>query len=245
MALASFPLIVKRWSKSKLHYGTYAQYIHLREYLTEELFLTRLDAIEQHVLNEYPQVWLDTYLFLFAIVLVAVAAAISIVARATNLSVWYPLLILLAPAIIAFFTTRRRNSYYVRLSRYYDSLQTLLKELNSQDVTRQIKWSFRRPRESDTAFNLMLKPPLVLYNINFIVEASQIDIENELAQEGETLPAYDTSMMDIVLDMGPNHPQEPRLMTQGHPLPPAYDPSSTIEMRPIRQPPPSYPTATN
>lgn len=81
------------------------------------MFITRLAAIEQHVAKEYPQIWIDTYLFLIAILLVAVAAAISIVARAANAGLWYPLIILLVPAMIAFFTTRRRNTYYIRLAR--------------------------------------------------------------------------------------------------------------------------------
>ncbi|KAI9253154.1 hypothetical protein BY458DRAFT_522162 [Sporodiniella umbellata] len=243
MALASFPLVNKRWSRSKLHYGDYAQYSHLREYITEDVFLTRLESIEQHVLAEFPQVWIETYLFIVAIALVALAAAISIVARATDLSVWYPLLILIAPAIIAFYTTRRRNTYYGRLGQYYDSLQSLLKEINSQDVTRQIKWSFRRPRDTDTALSLVLKPPLGFYNINLVIDVSQINTENELAQGGEALPAYDTSMMDIMLDMGPNT-HEPRLSAPAHPLPPAYDPSP-IEMRAVQQPPPVYPAATS
>ncbi|CAO3702516.1 unnamed protein product [Rhizopus stolonifer] len=235
MVLASFPLIVKRWNKSKLYHGDYAQYRHLRDYLPEELFKTRLIAIEQHISAQYPQVWIDTYLFLAAILLVAVAAAISIVARASDLSVWYPLIILIAPAIIAFFTTRRRNTYYIRLGRYYDSLQGLLKEINSQDVTRQIKWSFRRLRESDMADDMILKPPLTLYNINFIIDISQIDTVTELGHDN--LPAYDTSMMDVVLDMGPSD-QQPGSQ-QPHPLPPAYQ--ASIEMSAVRQPPPAYP----
>lgn len=85
--------------------------------MTEESFITRLTAIDQHVSAQYPQIWIDTWLFLIAILLVALAAAISIVARATDLSVWYPLIILLAPAMIAFITTRRRNTYYIRLGR--------------------------------------------------------------------------------------------------------------------------------
>ncbi|ORE06752.1 hypothetical protein BCV72DRAFT_119542 [Rhizopus microsporus var. microsporus] len=240
MALASFPLIIRRWRRSNLHYGDYAQYSRLREYLTEELFITRLTAIEQHVAKEYPQIWIDTYLFLIAILLVAVAAAISIVARAANAGLWYPLIILLVPAMIAFFTTRRRNTYYIRLARYYDSLQSLLKELNSQDVTRQIKWTFRRPRDTDTSAELLLKQPLSAYNINFVIDISQVDTETELAQEGEALPAYDTSMMDIVLDIGPENVRE---QSTGHPLPPSYDRS--IEMGDIQQPPPAYPINNN
>lgn len=189
--------------------------------MTEESFITRLTAIDQHVSAQYPQIWIDTWLFLIAILLVALAAAISIVARATDLSVWYPLIILLAPAMIAFITTRRRNTYYIRLGRYYESLQTLLKEINSQDVTKQIKWTFRRPKESDMASDMALSLPLTTYNINFVIDVSQIDTVTELAHEN--LPAYDTSTRDIVLDMGPSPPAYPTLeMTNVQPPPPAY-----------------------
>lgn len=36
MALASFPLIIRRWRRSNLHYGDYAQYSRLREYVMKE-----------------------------------------------------------------------------------------------------------------------------------------------------------------------------------------------------------------
>lgn len=73
-------------------------------------------AIENNVKTNYPQIWVETYLFIFAVALIIAAAAFSIVARAANLSMWYPLIILLIPVIIAFITTRRRNGYYARLS---------------------------------------------------------------------------------------------------------------------------------
>ncbi|KAI9262778.1 hypothetical protein BY458DRAFT_514981 [Sporodiniella umbellata] len=235
MALASFPLIVERWKISKLYHLDYVRYRHLRDYLPEELFRVRLVAIEQHISAQYPQVWMDTYLFAIAISMVGVAAAISIMARASNLSVWYPLLILIIPAAIAIFNTRRRNTYRRRLARYYDSLQGLLKELNSQDVNRHIKWSLRRLRETDNAEDMVLKPPLALYNINFIIVVSQIDTVTEFA--GENLPAYNTSMMDVVLDIGPRDGQTSNYSS--HPLPPAYH--ASIEMSAVRQPPPAYP----
>lgn len=76
-----------------------------------------MDTLEQHVLKEYPHVWIDTILFFIAVVFVILTAAFSIVARAANLSLWYPLIVLVVPAVIAFFTTRRRNSYYEKLSK--------------------------------------------------------------------------------------------------------------------------------
>lgn len=256
MALASFPMIIRRWRRSKLFSGDYAQYTQLREYLPEDIFLSRMDALEKHTIKEYPHIWIDTYLFLTAIMFVIATAAFSIIARAANLSMWYPLIMLSVPAVIAYFTTKRRNAYYRRLASYYEALQSVLKEFNSLDVTRQIKWSFRRLRDTDTALAMHLPHSLDRYNINFVIEVIQIDTETELAEEGEILPAYDTSMMDIVLDIGPETEQRvdgasPPLSQaarssgtiSSHPLPPAYENDGpnqvSIELQPI-QPPPAY-----
>ncbi|OAD08354.1 hypothetical protein MUCCIDRAFT_182437 [Mucor lusitanicus CBS 277.49] len=240
MALASFPLLVRRWNRSKLHHIDYSKYTQLVEYMPEDVFLTRLKTIDKHVYNEYPHVWVDTYLFLTAIMLVVATAAFSVVARAANLSMWYPLIILVVPIVIGFITTRRRNAYYTRLSK------SCLKEMNSLDVTRQVKWSFRRLRENDTAAVLHLRPPLTRYHINFVVDVIQINTENELADEGEMLPAYHTAMMDVVLDIGPEMEQAPgnrsnyisvRMpSSSASPLPPAYE---HHELEPVH-PPPEY-----
>jgi hypothetical protein len=137
--------------------------------------------------------------------------------------------------------------------------------MNSLDVTRQIKWSFRRLRDTDTPTSLLLSGPLSRYSINFVIEVIQIDTEVELAEEGETLPAYDTSMMDVVLDVGPEAelqapgnrseyitpPPQASITSNGrvmlsHPLPPAYEHDEhnnnnheSIEMGPVH-PPPAY-----
>ncbi|KAI8644581.1 hypothetical protein BD408DRAFT_383450 [Parasitella parasitica] len=245
MTLASFPLLIRRWNRSKLYHINHSQYAQLVEYMPEDVFLTRLKTIDEHVYKEYPHVWTDTYLFLAAILLVVIAAAFSVVARAANISMWYPLIILVMPIMIGVITTRRRNTYYSRLTKYYESLQSCLKELNSLDVTRQVKWGLRRLRDGDTANSLHLRPPLSRYHINFIIDIIQIDTENELAQDGEILPAYHTSMTDIVLDIGPEMQQAPgnrsnyislRIQASPHSLPPAYEHN---ELEPSR-PPPDY-----
>ncbi|KAG2207395.1 hypothetical protein INT47_006870 [Mucor saturninus] len=252
MALATFPLIIRRWKRSILFSGDYAQYTQLREYLPEDIFLARIEALDSHVLKEYPHVWLDTYLFFIAICFVIATAAFSIIARAAQISMWYPLIMLLIPATIGFVTTRRRNTYYKKLAAYYESLQIVLKEFNSIDVTQQIKWSFRRLRDTDTHSSMHLVSRLSKQNINFVVEIVQINMENELLEEGEHLPAYDTSMMDIVLDIGPEAERVPGNMSEciiqvppttlprrAHPLPPAYEQEEPVEMGPVH-PPPAY-----
>ncbi|KAI8373343.1 hypothetical protein BD560DRAFT_98025 [Blakeslea trispora] len=247
MGLAEFPLLVRRWRRSTVHHVEYDRYSQLREYLPEDIFISRLATINDHVRRKYPHVWLDTYAFMTAVVFVMGTAAFSVIARAADLSMWYPLILLIVPAFVAFFTTRRKSSYYRRIGDYYESLQSCLKELNSLDVTRQIKWNFRRTRESDTLASMHLKPPSSQYTINFVIEVIQINVENELAQEGEVLPAYDTSMMDVVLAVGPEAQQVPGSQSNytqdireshSHPLPPPYE-HQVVEMQ-LVQPPPAY-----
>jgi hypothetical protein len=116
-------------------------------------------------------------------------------------------------------------------------------------VTRQVKWSFRRLRETDTAVSMHLKPPLSKYSINFIIDVVQINTENELAEEGELLPAYHTSMMDVVLDIGPEVEQAPgnrseylvpqstaNTLMHSHRSPPAYERA----LEEPSHPPPAY-----
>lgn len=87
-----------------------------------------------------------------------------------------------------------------------------------------------------------LKPPLSSYSINFIIDVVQVNTENELAEEGELLPAYHTSMMDVVLDIGPEVQQAPGNQSEytipqqirSHQLPPDY------EIAEMRHPPPAY-----
>jgi hypothetical protein len=85
--------------------------------LPEEELESRLKAIAYHIETQYPHVWLDTWLFTTAILFVIGTAAFSVAARAIDLSMWYPLILLVVPAVIAYITTRRRNRYYTKLSR--------------------------------------------------------------------------------------------------------------------------------
>jgi hypothetical protein len=91
-----------------------------------------------------------------------------------------------------------------------------------------------------------------------VVDINQINLENEISQEGEILPAYDTSMMDVVLDIGPAVQRAPgntseyisRPLTTtdsgvlAHPSPPEYDRDSSIELATITPPPDYLPTHT-
>ena len=78
-----------------------------------------MKTITRLVLREFPHVCLDSHLFVLALVLVIGAAIFSIAARALSITMWYPLCILIIPAIIAYWTTRRRGLYFIKMSQVY------------------------------------------------------------------------------------------------------------------------------
>lgn len=121
-----------------------------------------------------------------------------------------------------------------------------LKQLNSLDVARQVKWHFRKLRDTDTSADFCLKRRLAFYNINFVIDIIQID--TEVAEDGELLPAYtSTSMGDVVLDVGPAVVQVPGNMS--HYLSssssssaqlPTYEHHYGISLPLLPPPPPAY-----
>lgn len=82
-------------------------------------------------------------------------------------------------------------------------LDTCLKDMTMQDLTRHVKWDYRRLRECDTAQTLHLERPLSSWTISVVVEAIQIDPEMDTTRViGEVLPSYTVATRDIVLDVG-------------------------------------------
>ncbi|KAI8138530.1 hypothetical protein BJV82DRAFT_523364 [Fennellomyces sp. T-0311] len=239
MALAVFALVVRRWSPSGFVMADYEAYRHLADYLPKELFEQRTAVLHALAKEKYPDIYPDTYMFMAAVSLVIVTAAFSIVARGLDISMWYPLLILIAPALLAFGTTRRRSMHYRRFLEFQDTLQTTLKDMTAHDLTRHLKWDYRRLRHGDTAEILHLQRPLSSWTISLVVEIIQIDPEIHLNREvGEALPSYGDATQDIVLDIGPAaHDTVLQLREMDltdcrpppdyHEAPPAYNPSES------------------
>ncbi|KAI8068607.1 hypothetical protein BC940DRAFT_298610 [Gongronella butleri] len=262
MGLAAFALVSQRWRRASLVHGTLEDYPRLQEVMTAEVLDARLAAINELIQTTYPQIWLDSYLFFLAILLVVFAAVLSISLQSTNQDkskLWYPLLVLVGPATIACYTSRRRTLYYVKFHRFQTNLQTLLKEMTVSDASRHIKWFHRRPREDESPSDLLLEPPMSKYSIALIIQVVQIDPE-DLAQQVDdvnlVLPSYHAAIEDVVLDVGVQDPQQRRHPSDerdlgdnassplSFPLPPQYDDAHAIEMTNIagssRADPPQY-----
>ncbi|KAI9268212.1 hypothetical protein BDA99DRAFT_505223 [Phascolomyces articulosus] len=203
MALAAFPLVINRYTPSVFVTDEYESYANLAEYLPKETFEQRMETIKTIVKEKYPNIYPETYMFSIAVILVVITAAFAILGRTLDISIWYPLLILIAPAILAYGTTRRRNQHLRKFLVFQDTLNTCLKDMTSQDITRHVKWDYRRLRQGDTAQTLHLKRPLSSWTISLVVEAIQVDPETDLTRVmGEALPSYTVASQDIVLDIG-------------------------------------------
>ncbi|ORZ13965.1 hypothetical protein BCR42DRAFT_483145 [Absidia repens] len=247
MGLAEFALVSRKWKPAVLMLKSTNDYSNLLEYIAPNVLESRLSNISSLVQNSYPQIWIDTYLFVLAIFFVLFAAAFSIALQATasqREKLWYPLLILIVPVIIAFWTSRRRSEYYEKLKIFNELLQKYLKEFNSTDMAQQIKWQHRRLREDDTAESLALPGPLSRWQVVMIIEVIQIDPEDihPLVDGMDmVLPSYNAAAEDIVLDIGPldrtnRHPMEEQDIglddahtpqsSLHYPLPPEYNQSS-------------------
>ncbi|KAI8098939.1 uncharacterized protein BX664DRAFT_319965 [Halteromyces radiatus] len=270
MGLAEYALISRKWKPAILIHKPTEQYTQLLEYISVELLNSRLETIDELVRTSFPRIWIDTYLFFLAIFFVLFAAALSIGLQSNNQrdKLWYPLLILIAPAFIAFWTSRRRGLYYGKLKKFNELLQKCLKEFNSVDTAQHIKWHHRRIREDDTTESLALSPPLSQWQIMLVIEVLQVDPEDihQLEdQQGMILPSYHAAIEDLVLDVGPreNHNRQPgenqrdlnnvhqhHLSPLSYPLPPDYynmtsnpipPPSNDIELSSIPSSlPPNY-----
>ncbi|KAI8334361.1 hypothetical protein BC941DRAFT_504277 [Chlamydoabsidia padenii] len=263
MGLAEFALISRKWKPATLVHKKTEEYTGLLEYIALDVLDTRLITISKLVRTSYPQVWIDSILFFTAIGFVLLAAAFSIGLQATASQrdkLWYPLLILAVPVFIAFWTSRRRATYYVKLKNFNELLQKCLKEFNSVDTTHQIKWQYRRLREDDTAALLGLPGPLGRWQVVVVIEVIQIDPEDaHMANEVDmVLPSYNAAVEDVVLDIGPSedrHPNEDRDLgddsphpSYAYPSPPDYSgnsssPDQHIELSTLphhTSPPPTY-----
>ncbi|CAO3629527.1 unnamed protein product [Cunninghamella blakesleeana] len=219
-----------------------------------ETIKERINTIQDIVLKSYPKIWIDSYLFLVAIIFVIGAAAFSIALQQTSdgsHNLWYPLLVLLVPASIAFWTSRRRGVYYRQIGEFHEQLINCLKELTVLDTTRQIKYRSRRPRDDDLTDQLGVPTQ---WHISMIIEISQVDPE-DINHQDEILPHYNSAAQDIVLDIAPidhlpRHASEQNSTnnaTQPYSTflpPPEYDDSTrrteTIELSNTATSPPQY-----
>ncbi|KAI9484403.1 hypothetical protein BDB00DRAFT_894004 [Zychaea mexicana] len=218
MALASFVIINSRWRPALLRHCEYDDYAQLRRFMPKELFESRMQNIKQLVSTDFPHVWLDTYLFVLAMVLVILAAIFAVVAVELSIETWYPLCILVVPAIIACWTARRRGLYFIKLSKFYEKLDECLKNMTVLDTSHRLKWDYRSPRDIERSFDFSTAAAKSRKNdaVILIIEITRINnaidrrssTHRQRDEEEEGLPMYNTISQDLILDIGPPSMEE-------------------------------------
>ncbi|KAI9268873.1 hypothetical protein BDA99DRAFT_336167 [Phascolomyces articulosus] len=221
MPLGAFALVNRRWRPSNIVYKEYEDYSQLVRFMPKEIFEARMKTITRLILKEFPHICVDSHLFVLALAMVIAAAVFAIAARALAIAMWYPLCILIVPAIIAYWTTRRRGLQYIKMSQFHDKLQDCLKKLTMMDAAYQIRWSYRRLELLDSRESLGLKYALDRQAIALVIEVTPIEYNNttmcstrnsnnnnndrhqQQRRSESVLPTYESIEQDLVLDVGP------------------------------------------
>lgn len=74
-----------------------------------------MDQIHRLVRNHCPSHHIDFYIFLLAVVCIICSAIFTFIARSLNISMWCPLILLLVPTGLSFWTSKRRSTLIIKI----------------------------------------------------------------------------------------------------------------------------------
>lgn len=83
--------------------------------LPSTLAQERINQLKQFTKEYCPSQHIDFYIFLIAIVCIVCSAIFTFIARSLSISMWFPLLLLLIPTILSFWTSKRRSRIYIKI----------------------------------------------------------------------------------------------------------------------------------
>ncbi|KAI7855406.1 hypothetical protein BDC45DRAFT_506121 [Circinella umbellata] len=196
--------------------------------MSKETFEERMKKMNQLVIKDFPHVWIDTYLFTLAMILVIAAAIFAVIAVELDIVTWYPLCILVIPAIIACWTARRRSLYTIKLNKFHQNLNECLGNFSMMDSqNHSLQWTYRAANDIDrrnceSSLNYSRLNNCINKNHHhaaiLVIEIIRQHVDsrsqrpsgtftnnNSIGQDDitEILPMYTSVTQDIILDMGP------------------------------------------
>lgn len=158
----------------------------LSSILPRALAEERVDRLKQITKEQCPSQHIDFYIFLIAISCIICSAVFTFIARSLNISMWFPLLLLLVPTALSFWTSKRRNKIYTKIRKFEKLLKKTLNEFTKNDCSHFIVWTFERVQ--------LDKTPCKSIRLCFMVRITQLDPEIGLREDGgsnnEELPTY-------------------------------------------------------
>ncbi|KAI9488199.1 hypothetical protein BDB00DRAFT_877670 [Zychaea mexicana] len=178
--LMTISIINMRWRPPRLWLEDHERQIAVfSDILPKQVFDARLQQLNRLVRAQCPSSHTEYYVFVFIITCIACSAGFSLAARSADISMWYPLILLLVPAALSFWTSRRRATLVLRIKQFEQALKQTLREFNKKD---RIRWSFRRPTAGD---------PLPTE-----FRTARLCLIIELGRAEEELPSYQAAVTD-------------------------------------------------
>ncbi|ORZ03498.1 hypothetical protein BCR43DRAFT_520634 [Syncephalastrum racemosum] len=205
-------------------------------WIPETAYSERLLRLEHLVRHECPSSHVDYYVFCFVITCVMCSAGFSLAAQSADISMWYPLILLLIPAGLSFWTSRRRGRLGYRVNQFECTLKQTLREFNKVDCNAyNVHWSFRRPAPTDPD-----TPHLVLrssWRLCLVIQVASTTIHthrdnstsiSSISTSNEELPSYQSALLAnstsnmTVVDMNPFSPEHAQSSSSYRLPPPSY-----------------------
>ncbi|KAI7864401.1 hypothetical protein BDF14DRAFT_1834557 [Spinellus fusiger] len=204
MVLFAFAIVSYHWKPASFSHGQYSDYPLMSLHLPREVFDERMASLSTLVRASYPHLYFESYMFSVTVLLTIIAAGVCIVIRATGYSLWYPFLVLVVPAVMAYGVAHRRSAYKLRMSKFLDLLQTHLKKISAHDAHASIQWGERQPGHEDTLEVLHLPVSTDYRKISLVITMMPLTSEAYFRMPGQDiLPAYAATSGDVVLNVGP------------------------------------------
>ncbi|OBZ81459.1 hypothetical protein A0J61_10496 [Choanephora cucurbitarum] len=184
MVLASLYIVSLRWKPPKLMFMEPQQKImaRLALHIPEALIQAQMDQLDQLVRHQCPSHHIDLYVFIVAVVCVVCSAVFTFVARSLEISMWCPLLLLLIPTGLSFWTSKRRSTLATRTKKFEGLVRKTLYDFTT--VNPPILWSLE---------------PVALDHVPF--PSAKLCLMIQLTELDDQLPSYQEAIMTQYIQM--------------------------------------------
>ncbi|GAN04895.1 hypothetical protein MAM1_0076d04362 [Mucor ambiguus] len=104
---------------------------------------------------------------------------------------WCPLLLLLIPTVLSFWTSKRRSTLIIKIKEFESALKKTLYEYTATD--QNLKWTLQRVPIDEA--------PCTSVRFSFVIHITELD--PEMVYVGEELPSYQAALLNTAT---PFHP---------------------------------------
>ncbi|KAL9550102.1 hypothetical protein MBANPS3_004889 [Mucor bainieri] len=157
---------------------------HTHSKIPQAVAEARVAQLRRIVEESCPSHHLDFYVFVIAVLCVICSAIFTFIARSLHISMWCPLLLLLVPTALSFWTSKRRSALIGKIKEFESTLEKILYEFTATDQS--IKWTLLRVPASEA--------PCTSVRFSFAIHITQFDPEMAYTA-GEQLPSYQAALL--------------------------------------------------